>query len=131
MSKDAYHIGSSRSPCGSGEFAEYEIAFTFLPLAKDELSSELNTPSQSVLPIIHHILERLQRDFVKKLPDSNNHLVFPGEILSFQVLFQVTERREVARCEVGKIRCWGTRMKPSALIVSMDILEVCGLALST
>jgi hypothetical protein len=46
-------------------------------------SFELNTPSQSVLPIIHHVLERLQRDFVKNLPDRSNRLVFPGEMLSF------------------------------------------------
>jgi hypothetical protein len=32
---------------------------------KKVLSSELNTSSQSVLPIIHHVLERLQRDLVK------------------------------------------------------------------
>jgi hypothetical protein len=61
----------------------------------------LNTPSQSALPIIHHVLERLQRDFVKSITDRNNHMVFPAETLSFQVLFQVTEQKEVARCEVG------------------------------
>jgi hypothetical protein len=64
----------------------------------------LNTSFQSVLPIIHHVLERLQRDFVENLPDRSNHLVFPGEILSLQVLFQVTEQKEVARCEVREIR---------------------------
>jgi hypothetical protein len=69
---------------------------------KKVLASELNTLSQSVLPIIHHVLERMQRDFVKSLPDRSNCLVFPGETLSFQVLFQVTEQKEVAQCEVGE-----------------------------
>jgi hypothetical protein len=30
----------------------------------------------------------MQRDFVKTFPDRSNHLVFPGEMLSLQVLFQ-------------------------------------------
>jgi hypothetical protein len=94
-------IGWSRSPCGQGENAEYAILFKFLFYLKKVLSSELNTSSQSVLPIMHHVMERLQRDFVENLPDCSNHLVFPGEMLSFQVLFQLTEQKEVARCEVG------------------------------
>jgi hypothetical protein len=61
----------------------------------------LDTPSQSLPPIIRRVLERLQRDCVKNLPGLSNHLVFPGEILSFQVLFQVTEQKEIASCEVG------------------------------
>jgi hypothetical protein len=31
-------------------------------------------------------------------------MVFPDEMLSFQVPFQATEQKEVARCEVGRIR---------------------------
>jgi hypothetical protein len=68
------------------------------------LSSELNTPSQSVLPIIHHLLQRLQRDFVKNIHDRCYHLVLPGEMLSFKVLFQVTEQKEVARCQIVGLR---------------------------
>jgi hypothetical protein len=49
-------------------------------------------------------MERLQRDFVKNIPERSNPLVFPGEMLPFQVLFQVTEQKEVARCEVWGIR---------------------------
>jgi hypothetical protein len=71
---------------------------------KKVLSSELNTPSQSVLPIIHHVLEHLQWDFVENLPDCSDHLVFPGEMLSFQVLFQVAKQKEVPWCEVWGIR---------------------------
>jgi hypothetical protein len=83
----------SRSPCGQGEIAEYAMLFKFSFLGKEGLSSELNTPSQSVLPIMHHVLERLQRDFAKSLHDRSNRMVFPGEMLSFQVLFQVTEQK--------------------------------------
>jgi hypothetical protein len=97
-----HSIGWFRSPCGEGEIAEYEMLFQFLFDLKKVLSSELNTPSQSVVPIIHHVLERTQPDFVKSLPDHSNHLVFPGEMISFQVLFQVTEQEEVARCKVGE-----------------------------
>jgi hypothetical protein len=61
----------------------------------------LNTPSQSALPIIHYVLERLQQAFVKNLPDRTNHRLFPGELLSFQVVLQVTEQEQVARCEIG------------------------------
>jgi hypothetical protein len=38
----------------------------------------------------------------KNISDRSNHLVLPGEMLSFQVLFQVTEQKEVGRCEVGE-----------------------------
>jgi hypothetical protein len=74
----------------------------------------LNTPSQSVLSIIYHVLERLQRDFVKIIPDRSNHLVVPGEMLSFKVLFQVTEQKEVAWCEVWEIR-WLRRQDEAQL----------------
>jgi hypothetical protein len=70
---------------------------------KKVLSSEMNTPSQSVLPIIHHVLERLQRGFVKNIPERSSHVVFPGKMLSFQVLFHVTEQKEVTQCETGGI----------------------------
>jgi hypothetical protein len=46
----------------------------------------------------------MQRDFIRNFHDRSNHLVFPGEILSFQVLFQVTEQKAVARCDVAGIR---------------------------
>jgi hypothetical protein len=98
------YIGWSRGLCREGEIAEYEVLSEFLSCLRKELSLELNSPSQSVLPTIHHMIERLQRDFVKNLPDRSNHLVFPGEMLSFQVLFQVTKQKEVARCEVGEMR---------------------------
>jgi hypothetical protein len=60
----------------------------------------LNTFSQSVLPIVYHVLEHLQRDFVLDLPDRRNHLIFHGEGLSFHVPFQLTEQEEVTRCEI-------------------------------
>jgi hypothetical protein len=91
----------------------------------------LNAPSQSALSIIHHVLERLQRDFVKNLPDPSNHLVFPGEMLSFQVLFQGTEQKEVVRCEIGGIKWLRHQDEAQLFNFSRDILEMCGLALST
>jgi hypothetical protein len=63
--------------------------------------------------------------------DRSGHLVFPGEILSFHVLFQVTEQKEITQCEIEGIRWLRHQEKPSSSIFSMDILEVCGLALST
>jgi hypothetical protein len=66
-------------------------------LEKNVLSLELSTSSPSGLSIIDHVRERLQRD-------ADNALVFRGEILSFQVLFRVTEQEEVTRCEVGGTR---------------------------
>jgi hypothetical protein len=57
--------------------------FNFFFWLKKVLSSELNPHSQSVLPIIHHVLEHLQRDFVNNFHDHSNHLVFPGKMLSF------------------------------------------------
>jgi hypothetical protein len=69
------------------------------------------------LPIIHHVLERVQQDFVKNLRDRSNHLVFPGETLSIQVLFQVTEQKEVSRCEVAGI--WWLRHQDEAQLFDL------------
>jgi hypothetical protein len=52
-------------------------------------------------------------------------------MLSFQVLFQVTEQKEVAWCEVGGLRWLRYQDEAQLFNLSMDILEVCGLALST
>jgi hypothetical protein len=84
----------------------------------------LNTLSQSVLTIIHHVLERLQRDFVKNLPDRSKQLVFPGEMLCSQVLFQVTEQKEIARCEVGGIRWLRVTIPSSCSGGSSGVMEL-------
>jgi hypothetical protein len=52
-------------------------------------------------------------------------------MLSFQVLFQAAEQKEVARCEFGGIRWLRHEDESSSSIFSMDISEMCGLALST
>jgi hypothetical protein len=59
----------------------------------------LNTVSESVPPIIHRVLEQLQRDYALNLPDLRNHLAFRDELLSFEAALQVTEQEKVPQCE--------------------------------
>jgi hypothetical protein len=54
----------------------------FLSLKK-VLFSELNARSQSVLPIIQHVLERLQRDFIKNIPDRSNPITWSSLVRYF------------------------------------------------
>jgi hypothetical protein len=58
-------------------------------------------------------------------------MVFPGEMLSFQALFQVTEQKEVAQCEVWGMGWLKHQDEVQLASLFMEILEVCGLALST